>query len=81
MIVTGTVPDVRPFLAQARVSVAPLRISQGIQNKVLEALAAGAQIRLGLVKHAGCGVDTLDQYQAFVRRYRASQRLRAVRAA
>lgn len=37
--VTGTVPDVRPYLAAARAIVAPLRIARGIQNKVLEALA------------------------------------------
>jgi sugar transferase (PEP-CTERM/EpsH1 system associated) len=42
--VQGDVKDVRPFIAQARVSVAPLRISQGIQNKVLEALAAGLPV-------------------------------------
>jgi len=44
VIVTGTVPDVRPFVAQARVAVAPLRISQGIQNKILQALAAGLPV-------------------------------------
>jgi sugar transferase (PEP-CTERM/EpsH1 system associated) len=37
--VTGSVPDVRPFLAHAALSVAPLRIARGIQNKVLEAMA------------------------------------------
>jgi sugar transferase (PEP-CTERM/EpsH1 system associated) len=37
--VTGTVPDVRPYLAFARAVVAPLRIARGIQNKVLEAMA------------------------------------------
>ncbi|MEO8407737.1 MAG: TIGR03087 family PEP-CTERM/XrtA system glycosyltransferase [Oxalobacteraceae bacterium] len=37
--VTGTVPDVRPFLAHAALAVAPLRIARGIQNKVLEAMA------------------------------------------
>lgn len=37
--VTGTVPDVRPYLAHAKVAVAPLRIARGIQNKVLEAMA------------------------------------------
>jgi sugar transferase (PEP-CTERM/EpsH1 system associated) len=37
--VTGTVPDVRPYLAHAKVTVAPLRIARGIQNKVLEAMA------------------------------------------
>jgi sugar transferase (PEP-CTERM/EpsH1 system associated) len=37
--VTGTVPDVRPYIAHAHVAVAPLRIARGIQNKVLEAMA------------------------------------------
>lgn len=37
--VTGSVPDVRPYLAHGHVSVAPLRIARGIQNKVLEAMA------------------------------------------
>ncbi|TFW29679.1 TIGR03087 family PEP-CTERM/XrtA system glycosyltransferase [Massilia arenosa] len=37
--VTGTVPDVRPYVAHAALSVAPLRIARGIQNKVLEAMA------------------------------------------
>ncbi len=39
IVVTGTVPDVRPYLAAAKVVVAPLRIARGIQNKVLEAMA------------------------------------------
>jgi sugar transferase (PEP-CTERM/EpsH1 system associated) len=39
VIVTGAVPDVRPWLAAASVVVAPLRIARGIQNKVLEAMA------------------------------------------
>ncbi|HYH45947.1 MAG TPA: TIGR03087 family PEP-CTERM/XrtA system glycosyltransferase [Thermoanaerobaculia bacterium] len=38
--VTGTVGDVRPFLARSWVFVAPLRIAQGVQNKVLEAMAS-----------------------------------------
>jgi sugar transferase (PEP-CTERM/EpsH1 system associated) len=42
--VTGTVPDVRPFLAHARLAVAPLRIARGIQNKVLEAMAMGKPV-------------------------------------
>lgn len=37
--VTGTVPDVRPYLAFSRAVVAPLRIARGVQNKVLEAMA------------------------------------------
>lgn len=37
--VTGSVPDVRPYLAHAAAVVVPLRIARGVQNKVLEALA------------------------------------------
>lgn len=39
IVVTGRVPDTRPFLAHATVVVAPLRIGRGVQNKVLEAMA------------------------------------------
>ena len=39
VVVTGTVPDVRPYLAHATVAVAPLQLARGIQNKVLEAMA------------------------------------------
>ena len=37
--VTGRVNDVRPYLAHARLAVAPLRIARGVQNKVLEAMS------------------------------------------
>lgn len=37
--VTGRVPDVRPYLAHAAAVVVPLRIANGVQNKVLEAMA------------------------------------------
>ena len=39
IVVTGTVPDVRPYLQHASVVVAPLRVARGIQNKILEAMA------------------------------------------
>jgi sugar transferase (PEP-CTERM/EpsH1 system associated) len=42
--VTGFVPDVRPYLAQSQVSVAPFSIAAGIQNKILEALAYGIPV-------------------------------------
>ncbi|MCW5626672.1 MAG: TIGR03087 family PEP-CTERM/XrtA system glycosyltransferase [Burkholderiales bacterium] len=42
--VTGSVPDVRPFLAHADVAVAPLRIARGVQNKVLEAMAMARSV-------------------------------------
>lgn len=42
--VTGHVDNVRSFVASSRVVVAPLRIARGIQNKVLEAMAAGVPV-------------------------------------
>lgn len=44
VVVTGAVPDLLPVWARARVLVAPLRFSAGIQNKVLEAMAAGVPV-------------------------------------
>lgn len=39
IVVTGTVPDVRPYLRHAQAVVAPMRIARGVQNKVLEAMS------------------------------------------
>lgn len=44
VMVTGRVPDVRPYLAHGAVVVAPLRIARGIQNKVLEGMAMGQAV-------------------------------------
>lgn len=42
--VTGFVPDVRTYLAQSHVAVAPFSIAAGIQNKILEAMAFGRPV-------------------------------------
>jgi glycosyltransferase involved in cell wall biosynthesis len=42
--VTGTVPDLRPYLHAATVSVSPVVYGAGIQNKVLEAMACGTPV-------------------------------------
>ncbi len=42
--VTGAVTDVRPFVAGAALSVAPIRVARGLQNKVLEAMAMGKAV-------------------------------------
>ena len=49
--VTGTVPDVLPYLSSATVHVAPMRIGGGFPNKVAEALAAGVPT---VSTRAGC---------------------------
>jgi sugar transferase (PEP-CTERM/EpsH1 system associated) len=41
VMVTGRVPDVRPYLARASVGVVPLHVARGIQNKLLEAMSMG----------------------------------------
>ncbi len=42
--VTGSVPDVRPHVRRAALTVAPLTIARGTQNKVLEAMAMGVPV-------------------------------------
>jgi sugar transferase (PEP-CTERM/EpsH1 system associated) len=37
--IVGSVPDVRPYLADAVAVIAPLRLARGLQNKVLEAMS------------------------------------------
>lgn len=44
IVVTGYVTDVRAYLKMADVFVAPLRIARGVQNKVLEAMAADVPV-------------------------------------
>jgi sugar transferase (PEP-CTERM/EpsH1 system associated) len=51
--VTGAVAEVQPYLWQAGVSVAPLLVAQGLQNKVLEALAAGLPVVVSRAAGAG----------------------------
>jgi len=42
--VTGTVPDVRPYLWNAKLSIVPLRIGGGTRLKIYEAMAAGCPV-------------------------------------
>jgi sugar transferase (PEP-CTERM/EpsH1 system associated) len=56
--VTGSVPDVRPYLARSALVVAPLNIARGTQNKILEAMAAGVPVVASIV--AAGGVDALE---------------------
>lgn len=51
--VTGSVPDIRPYLAHAATAVAPLRIARGIQNKVLEAMAMARPVVASREAHEG----------------------------
>jgi polysaccharide biosynthesis protein PslH len=53
VIVTGEVPDVRPWLAAADVGVAPLVVARGVQNKVLEAMAMARPVVASPAAFAG----------------------------
>ncbi len=53
VVVTGRVPDVRPYYARASVCVAPLRIGRGVQNKVLQAMAMGMPVVASSVAQRG----------------------------
>jgi hypothetical protein len=55
--VTGSVPDVRPHVTRAALTVAPLRIARGTQNKILEAMAMGVPVVCSGV--AADGVDAV----------------------
>jgi sugar transferase (PEP-CTERM/EpsH1 system associated) len=70
---TGAVPDVRPFLAHAAVAVAPLRVAQGVPNKVLEAMAMAKAVVAtpaavaGLRVRAGQDIVVAADADAFAR--------------
>jgi sugar transferase (PEP-CTERM/EpsH1 system associated) len=69
--VTGRVESVQPYLWRSAVSVAPLRLARGLQNKVLEALAAGlpavvtANVLNGLPDEARPGCVEADDPERF----------------
>ena len=55
--VTGRVDDVRPYVQEAALSVVPLTIARGTQNKILESLAMGVPVVCSKV--AAHGIDAL----------------------
>lgn len=69
--VTGKVQDIRKYIQSGWVSIAPMRIARGIQNKVLEAMAmelpvvATTQAMEGLADTQGCNLIVTDNAQIF----------------
>ena len=55
--VTGSVPDVRPFVRNSAVNVAPLAIARGTQNKILEAMAMGVPVVTSSAAAGGVDAD------------------------
>lgn len=58
IVVTGSVPDTRPWLAAADIVVAPLSLARGIQNKVLEGMAMARPLVVS--RAAATGIDAID---------------------
>lgn len=71
VVVTGAVPDVRPYLQHAAVVVAPLRIARGIQNKALQGMAMRKPVVMtslcagSLSARAGVEIEVADTGEAF----------------
>jgi hypothetical protein len=57
VVVTGSVADVRPLVLESALTVAPLAIARGTQNKILESLAMGVPVVAS--KEASRGVDAV----------------------
>lgn len=74
VVVTGRVPDVRPYVQHARLVVAPLRVARGVQNKALEAMALGRPVLVsaasadGLSGRVGTEYEVADGADEFVRK-------------
>ncbi len=69
--VTGSVPDVRPYLAASAVAIAPLQIGSGTRVKILEAFAMRKAVVSTSVGYQGLAVESgkhlliADQPEAF----------------
>ncbi len=65
--VTGRVDDIRPWIKNAKVSVAPMRVARGVQNKVLEAMAmatpvvATREAAVGIVAEVQSALKVIDR--------------------
>lgn len=66
MIVTGAVPDVRPYLAHADAVVAPLQVNLGVPNKILEGMAMAKPVVA--TPDAVCGLPLSESEGVIVER-------------
>jgi polysaccharide biosynthesis protein PslH len=57
LLVTGTVPDVRPYLWGAKISIVPLRIGGGTRLKIYESMAAGTAVVSTVIGAEGLAVQ------------------------
>lgn len=57
IVVTGRVEDIRPYMLNAKASVAPILIARGIQNKILEAMSMERPVIT-----TELGIEGIDNY-------------------
>ncbi len=75
--VTGSVPDVRPYMARSWVQAVPLRLGGGTRLKIVEAMAAGLPVistsigAQGLEVRSGLQMVLADEPEDFVRKLAA----------
>ncbi len=88
--VTGAVPDVRPYVRRSALTIAPLAIARGTQNKVLESMAMGVPVVASPLAAAGVEAEpgvhlhvarSPDQWVAEIERLLAEPARRAQLAA
>ena len=60
--VTGSVPDVRPFIRSSALMVAPLNIARGTQNKILEAMAMGVAVVTSSIAAGGVDAESVSHF-------------------
>ena len=60
--VTGSVPDVRPFVRSSALMVAPLNIARGTQNKILEAMAMGVPVVTSSIAAGGVDAEAIKHF-------------------
>ena len=60
--VTGSVPDVRPFIRKSALMVAPLNIARGTQNKILEAMAMGVPVVTSTIAAGGVDAESEEHF-------------------
>jgi len=62
VVVTGKVDDVRPWVQHAKVTVAPLRVARGVQNKVFEAMAMARPVVVSSAVAPGIEAAPLSEF-------------------
>lgn len=73
IIVTGEVPDIRPYLESADILIAPFRIGTGLKHKILEAMAMGVPVvsttlgANGILVKSGENIMLADTPEKFAR--------------